>query len=409
MQSFRPTSAQARFAAILLVVVLVLPAWLSATPSALAREGDRVGDWTEGAPDAPADAVAPAVPMPAGILVTQDGRELWSREADARRAMASTTKIMTAVVVLENTTPDDTVTVSASAGRIGESVAGLKSGEVLTVRVLLEAMLVKSGNDAAEALAIHVGGSEERFVEMMNETAEELGLTNSRFTNPHGLDQEGHYASARDLSVLARHAMANDEFRRVVGLTQVDLDGPGPAPRLETSNLLLGAYVGATGVKTGWTNRAGYCLVASAKRRDIELTAVVLGTGSEQARFDQAEVLLDWGFEHYTSQYVTSKDETVGAVPVADYLDVDVAAVVSDAVRVPVFDLDGDLVRDVRLDASVAAPVSRGDRIGTLSITQGDRLIAQVPVVAGADVKRPGLPERVWIAIVRGWQSVFGG
>ncbi len=390
------------------LVVALAVSLLGVCPAPLSA-ADRVGDYEVSSAPSAVAAAAPDVVLKAGILSTGDGRELWSRDADVARAMASTTKIMTAVVVLENTSLDDTVAVSASAGRVGESVAGIKTGDVFTVRTLLEGMLVKSGNDAAEALAIRVGGTEAGFVDMMNAKAEELGLTSTHYANPHGLDAKGHHTSARDLAVLARYAMRNDEFRRIVGLPSVDLDGQGPARELETSNLLIGSYIGANGVKTGWTNDAGYCLVASAKRRDIELYAVVLGARSEQSRFDQAEALLDWGFQHYASRYIASAEETLGAVPVTDYLDTSVDAVVADAVKAPVFDLDGEITRKVDLYRGVEAPVARGQKVGTLTLAQGDRLLAQVPLVAGTDVERPGFFERIWIGIVRGWRSITGG
>jgi len=384
----------------ILVLQLCVPA-LGAT--------DRIGDYDLAAAPPAVAAANPDPTMAAGVLSTSDGRELWSRDVERKRAMASTTKIMTAMIALENASLDETISVSSSAGRIGESVAGLKTGDVFTMRTILEGMLVKSGNDAAEALAIHVGGSEDEFVEMMNAKAAELGLASTHFANPHGLDEEGHYTTARDLAVLARYAMSNDEFRRIVGMPSVDLDGQGPAPELETSNLLIGDYIGTTGVKTGWTNDAGYCLVASAKRRDVELYAVILGATSEQARFDQAKSLLDWGFEHYSSRYVASEGETLGAVPVTDYLDVEVPAIVDEAVKAPVFDLDGDVERKVDLYAGIEAPVARGDKVGTLTLRQGERLLAQVPLVAGASVEKPGFFERVWIAIVRGWRTITGG
>jgi len=398
------SAVRLRFLALALSVIVLFNLCIPALATS-----DRIGDYELGAAPADVAAVSPDPVMAAGVLSTSDGRELWSRDLDSKRAMASTTKIMTAIVALENASLDDTVSVSSSAGRIGESVAGLKTGDVFTVRTILEGMLVKSGNDAAEALAIHVGGSEERFVELMNAKAAELGLDSTQFANPHGLDAEGHYTTARDLAILARYAMSNDEFRRIVGLPSVDLDGQGPGQELETSNLLIGDYLGATGVKTGWTNDAGYCLVASAKRRDVELYAVVLGARTENSRFDQAKKLLDWGFQHYSSRYIASADETLGAVPVTDYLDVEVAAIVEEPVKAPVFDLDGDIERKVDLYAGVEAPVARGDKVGTLTLTQGDRLLAQVPLVAGQSVEPPGFLERIWIAIVRGWRAITGG
>ena len=351
----------------------------------------------------------PVVSMPAGLVMTEDGRELWARDPEARRAMASTTKIMTAIVVLENAQLDAEVKVPNVALTVGESAAGLLAGDVLTVRQLLEAMLVKSGNDAAIALAVHVSGNRAAFVDLMNEKAASLGLNDTHFMNPHGLDEEGHHTTAHDLAVIARYAMNIDDFRRMVAMPSVTVTSPRGQRILEASNLLIGEYPGANGVKTGWTDDAGYCLVASAERDGIELIAVVLGSKDENVRFTQAERMLDWGFEHYGNLELASAEETVGLVPVADYLDATVPAVVGETVGAEVFDLDGPVERSVSLDPEVSAPVQVGDRIGTLTFTQGDRLLARVSLVAGLSVARPGPWERMSIALTRAWRSVFGG
>lgn len=351
---------------------------------------------------------APDVEMASGVLVAPDGRELWSRAADESRAMASTTKIMTGLLVLERADPDSTVKVSGYAAHVGESGVDLKEGDRYAVRELLEAMLVKSGNDAAIALAEHVAGTEPGFVELMNLRAEELGLTATHFANPHGLDAAEHHTSASDLATLARVAMENPEFRRIVGLDEVTIKGSPGSHELENSNLLIGDYPDATGVKTGWTNDAGYCLVASADRDGIELIAVVLGTEGESVRFDSAKRLLDWGFDHYGTRRLASADESIGTVPVADYLDRSVPAVVASDAVAPVFDLDGEVGRTVALPNSIDAPVAVGQRIGTLSITQGERLLAQVPIVSTSDVPAPGFFEKIWIGLVRAWRSIAG-
>lgn len=387
--------------------VVVLAYLLLVSYSSVAVASDKATDFPA-ARGLTSKSVLSDLAMKSGVLVTSDGRELWARQANERRAMASTTKIMTAIVVLENASLDEVVALPARAVAIGESTAGLRAGDTLTVRQLLEAMLVKSGNEAAEALAQHVAGSPVRFVAMMNSKAAELGLADTRFANAHGLDAEGHYSSARDLSVLARYAMANSEFRRIVALEQVDFDGPGGAKPLENSNLMIDTYAGATGVKTGWTSKAGYCLVASAKRAGIELFAVVLGAPNEEIRFDQARALLDWGFRHYRLRQVASQGETLGAVPVRDYFDVEVNAVVESDVRVEVFDDDGEIVREVSLYPEVKAPVKRGDRIGTLTVRQDGRLLYRAALVASDDVKAPGLFTRAWIAMVRVWRAAFG-
>lgn len=392
-----------------LAAVLV---WLPIPAHAAVLDADRIDGAEIGLPttQAAVRAAAPDVGMAAGVLVTGDGRTLWARFPDDERAMASTTKIMTAIVVLENAGLDDQVAVSAAAGRVGEAAAGIVAGRRYTVRKLVEAMLVKSGNDAAVALAEHVGGTVPGFVVMMNSKARELDLRHTAFTNPHGLDEAGHHTSAADLGTMARYAMALPEFRRAAGLPKTTIAGRGGSiVTLENSNLLIGTYPGAGGVKTGWTNDAGYCVVGAAEREGTELFAVVLGAQSETTRFSYARRLLDWGFEHYTMHEVVVAGDPLGEVPVLDYLDVTVGAVASSTATVPVFDLAGTVTVRVEVLPGVEAPVSRGQRLGTLTAMQGERLLAQVPVTAGEDVAAPSLWQRIGIGATRLWRRVFGG
>jgi D-alanyl-D-alanine carboxypeptidase (penicillin-binding protein 5/6) len=354
-------------------------------------------------------ATAPDVIMKAGVLTAPDGRVLWGRNTDGRRAMASTTKIMTAVVVRENAELTETVKVSREAAAVGESEADIRAGETYTVKHLLEAMLVKSGNDAAAALAEHVGGSEEEFAAMMNDKAIELGLADTRFANPHGLDDFGHYTTAEDLATMTRFAMADEEFRRIVGLREVTIDGGKGTRTLVNSNRLLEDYTGANGVKTGWTGRAGYCLAATAERDATDLTAIVLGSSSEAKRFQEAETLLDWGFENYGLQELGSSGVTLTTVPVSDYLDVSVDGVLEDDLVAPVFVPDGEIVVDVEAMPEVEAPVDAGQRLGTMTVTQGERLVAQAPVVAAYAVDSPGIFERIGIMFTRMWRAITGG
>ena len=357
-------------------------------------------------------AVAPDIAVPSAILVTGDGQVLWSRDADVERAMASTTKIMTALVALEQVQDlSERVTVAREAVSVGEADVGLRSGQELPFRRLVEAMLVHSGNDAALALAIHIAGSEDAFVALMNDKAAELGLTHTHFSNVHGLDEDGHHTSAADLVTLAQVAMGNEVFRTAVAHKTVSLPNANGS-REETfasSNKLLSTFDGANGIKTGWTNDAGYCLVASAGRGGIELVAVVLGARTERGRFTEAERLLSWGFEHYATRTLTSVDTTAAHVVVSDYLDVTVPVVVGETTTTPVFDLWGDVGYVLDVPDELVAPVAKGQRVGTLSVTQGERLLAQVPVVAARDVAVPTFVERVQIAVTRLWRRLFGG
>lgn len=406
----RPKAGRIRLGVVALATALLLA--LPAAAQAALLDADRINGIEIGSPSAPSGlrAVAPDVGMAAGALVTGDGRVLWSRFADDERAMASITKVMTAVVVLEHTSLDDKVKVAPGATRVGESEAGLVAGRSYTVRKVLEALLVKSGNDAAEALAQHVSGSEKAFVDLMNAKARTLGLTHTNFVNSHGLDAPGHHTSAGDLATLARYAMGIPEFRRIVGLEKTTIPGPGGRIiTLENSNQLIGKYPGADGVKTGWTDDAGYCLAASAERHGVELYAIVLAAQSETTRFSYARRLLDWGFAHYRPMRVATAGADRGAVPVTDYLDVAVPIVTAATADVPVFDLEGTVTVTADVAPEISAPVSRGQRLGTLTVTQGDRLLARVPVVAAADVPAPGFWERVGIWFARLWRGVFGG
>ena len=400
----RPAFAlRSLFAVVVAVSLVVTPAQALEPQPADIIGGVRIED------DPARGASAPAVAMPSGVLWTTDGRQLWERDPAAVRAMASTTKIMTALVALKHGDLDDEVLVSERAARVGEAGVALAAGQRVPLRTLVEAVLVRSGNDAAFALAEHIAGSVEAFVEMMNEEAASLGLEDTHYANPHGLDEQGHHTSARDLAALSAVAMADERFASIVTMPTVTVTGRSGPKTYDNSNKLLGTYDGATGVKTGWTSRAGYCVVASAERGEIGLIAVVLGGVAEDDRFEQARELLDWGFGHYVMTEVSSAEETAAIIPVSDYLDRTVAAVVAETVTVPVFDYDGTVTSRVDVDPQVGAPVEAGQRLGTLVVTQGERLLAQVPVVAAEGVPEPDVLEVIGIWFTRLWRTVFGG
>lgn len=389
--------------ALSLVIALALPA--SAVGEV--RDSDRLDGRSRielGVPK----AALPDVTMKAGALVTEDGRVLWSRRASDRRALASITKVMTAVIALENSEPTDIVTVPRSSTGVGESTSFLRAGERLPMGELLEALLVKSGNDAAVAIADHISGGDEGFVGLMNEKVKQLGLQRTRFQNAHGLDAEGHYSTAADLSVIVRYAMAKPEFRRIVGEKTAVIGSGSRAEKVDSTNLLLGNYAGANGVKTGFTSDAGYCVVDTARRDGIELQAVILGTSGEITRFREARELLDFGFAHYRWQKLASKGTVIGEAPVTDFLDVRVPAAISEDASVVVFDIAGPITRGVNV-AAVKAPVKAGDRVGVASFTQAGRVIATVPLVAANDVARPTPFQRIGIALVRAWRAFTGG
>lgn len=390
-----------------MLAVVALCAAVASPAAAAVLDGDYIGG-EKVAGHVDLRAAGPDLYIPAGQLTTLDGRELWARDSEARRAMASTTKIMTAVVVIEHGGLDDLVTVDKPVLKVGESTMGLRAGERITVRNLLEGMLIQSGNDAAMALAIHVGGSVDGFVKLMNEKAKRLDLVNTHYLNPHGLDVPGHYISAQDLSSLTLYAMRMPEFRRIVGIYQTRVVTEKYTHVLTSHNLMLKQYEGSEGVKTGWTDEAGYCIVSAAKRGDVELVATVLGAASEAGRFGQATRLLDWGFRHYHPVTVMEAGTRAGNVRVSDYVERTVPTESSETTHVAVFDLAGPVRRRIDLPKEVPAPVSRGQRIGTMTFYQGDRLLVQVPVVAAKDIPAPTIWQRMGFFFIRLWRGIFG-
>ena len=202
--------------------------------------------------------------------------------------------------------------------------------------------------------------------------------------------------------------MTQAEFRKAVGLRAARIGNGKSVHMIESSNQLLSSYAGANGVKTGWTSDAGYSVVASASRNGIELTAVVLGTGSERARFSEARKLLDWGFKHYKPQRISTKDTPAGTVAVTDFIATTVPVIASRDETAVVFDVEGPISGKTRLVTGVRAPVERGQRLGSIAITQGGRLLATVPVVAARDIEAPGVFERLTIGIRRLWLRLTG-
>ncbi len=324
--------------------------------------------------------------VPAATLQTMDGEVLlWSREPDQQRRVASTMKLLNALVVRKNAQLDEVVVVPAKAAAIWDGEVGLVAGQKLTVEQLLQMMLVASANDAAEALAIHVGGSEANYVRMMNAEAKRLKLTRTRAADPHGLGKR-ELSTANDLAVLTREVMKDPVLKRMIVQRSVSVPRPGDKPRtVRSTDLLLGAYPGIQGVKTGFTNPAGYCFVSSAKRGNVELVGVVLGAKSNKARFAETRKLLDWGFAHYRDRVVVSKDETAGVAPVSGGVEATIS--VHPARSLSALEFDGDpLERVFRIATSTPAPVTAGQTVGQVLLVQRGSVIATVPLVADSAV-----------------------
>ena len=221
------------------------------------------------------------------------------KNEDIKSAMASTTKIMTTIVILEKADLNETVTVSAKAGGTGGSRLGLKRGDKASVRDLLYGLMLRSGNDAAVALAEHVGGSVKGFAELMNEKAIELGLTNTHFVTPHGLDDANHYTTALELAKLTDYAMDNETFAKIVGTKSTTICINNQSRQINNTNELLGVLNGVVGVKTGFTNNAGRCLVTETKRNNMDIITIVLGADTKKDRTKDSVNLIEYTFSKY--------------------------------------------------------------------------------------------------------------
>lgn len=313
--------------------------------------------------------------------------------------MASTTKMMTALVAVERSRPEEQVRVTASAAAVGESSAELVAGERLRMRDLLSGVLIASGNDAATAVADAVGGSDAGFVRLMNARAVSLGLRNTHFANPHGLDAPGHYSSARDLATIGEALMGVPELRALVANRTAVIPGPDGRGRrlLESHNLLLDIDPDADGIKTGQTDGAGYSLVAHATRTrlGVDLYAVILGSTGETQRARDAKRLLDWGFRQYARPVLVDRGRPMVRVAVRDRPGVTLLLRSGGTPMRATIRLGRPVRQAVEAPAEVVAPVVKGQVVGRVVIRQDGRVLGTRPLVADADVDGPGIMERL--------------
>lgn len=353
----------------------------------------------------------PKIRSNAAILYEVTSGELvYEKNGKQKAYPASTTKIMTALLALENCEMDEPVTVTRAALNTvspGSSIAGLQNGEVLSMYEMLECLLVASGNDAASVIAAHIGGTVAQFVEMMNERSRELGCTSTHYTNPSGLHDEEHYTTAEDLLKVTVEAMKHPEFVEIVGSAQVTIPETNKVdhPRYfnNTNQLISQAvtsvnlYSKATGIKTGHTTPAGYCLVSSAENGDLSYIAVVLGgyidenTGRNYSYVDSINLFL-WGFSDFKYRTIVSTSDLVKE------LEVDLAkekdfVILRAAEDVTAFlheddDIDAIFTKTISVQENITAPVERGDILGTMTILRGSEVYARVDLVATNTVER---------------------
>lgn len=339
----------------------------------------------EGAAGPERDEV-PSLSADAAVLMDAlTGQVLFEKNGTQRRPPASTTKIMTALLALQGGELDREVTVSAAAASVGEASLDLRAGERLLLGELVYGALLQSGNDACVAIAEHIAGTETNFVLLMNQKARLLGACDTSFKNTNGLPAPGHYSTARDLAVLARYALGNPVFKDIVG-TREKIIGSREKRYLHNTNHLLWSYPGADGVKTGTTDEAGGCLVASATREGRRLISVVLH--SENRWIDSIR-LLDHGFESFEYVRLLGKGETYDRIAVKEGLTGEVRAVaLAELGAVISRGRREDLETRVELKRDLVAPVSRGEKVGRVELLLNGKMVGSTDLVAERDVKR---------------------
>lgn len=323
----------------------------------------------------PVITASAAIVMDAG-----SGRVLYARSPDARRFPASTTKILTALLLVENCDPLTEIRAPLDVQQVGGSCLHLEPAERVRAEDLLYALLLRSANDAAYAVAVHIAGSQEAFAGMMNERAKQIGCTGSNFTNPHGLHDEMHYTTARDLALITREALRNERFREAARTTRRTI---WRSTNLEDTvllnkNRLLTADPDAVGVKTGYTNAAGHCFVGARTRDGWTAIVVVLNSADWLA---DTVALLDWTFNQYHSATIVSKGDAVGSATVIGGESASVPASAAGDLKIPLS--AGERVDDAGLRwEPVTAPVKKGQRIGEMRVTLTSGDTFTVPVVA---------------------------
>jgi D-alanyl-D-alanine carboxypeptidase (penicillin-binding protein 5/6) len=357
-----------------------------------------------------AGAAPPPISAPSAIVVdASSGDVAYAKQPDQRRPIASTTKLMTALLALESGELSEVVRAGRYRPSPAESQIGLQPGEKLTEADLLRALLVYSANDAAETIAEHVAGSEAAFVRRMNRRAQQLGLENTHYANPIGLDAPGNYSTARDLATLTRTLRKNRFFRRTVNLQSVTLKS-GARPRtVANRNTLLGEAQWVDGVKTGHTTQAGDVLVASGSRRGVRLISAVLGEAGKTQRNADSLRLLNYGFTKYERVRAIVRGDVVAKVPIDHRAGAVLPLVASRTVHKVKRPAQKFTYRQVGIPKSVEGPVHYGDRIGRVDVLLDGRRVSSVALTSGLEVGAASVGRRTQDFITTPWTLVVLG
>ena len=330
------------------------------------------------------------VNVPAAVVMDfESGRILYDKNGDEKRPMASLTKIMTSIMLVENCDLDEMIEVPAKATWIGGSTVGLKKGDMVSARSLLYGMLLPSGNDCAYTVAIHIGGTIENFANMMTKKAIKIGAKDTSFANPHGLDNENHYTTAKSLAIITRYALNNKYINEVVNTKSATINFGSFSKLLTNTNALLKTYEKADGVKTGFTNGANRCLVASATDDNRRFIAVVLGADTTNIRFLAAKDLLEKSFERYKLMDISDYLKHYINIPVIKGNISNYERTFLDNLSIP---LTSEEYEDIYVKQDVIekidAPMNAGTKLGNIKVMLEDEILYEKDIYLDENIKK---------------------
>lgn len=333
------------------------------------------------------------------LMDVNTGEIIYSLNEHDKREPASITKIMTLLLTMEAIESgrikiDDEVVISEYAAGMGGTQIYLEAGEVQTIENLIRAATIRSANDASAALGEAISGSNEAFLKLMNARAKELGMENTQFKNATGLPTEEHYSSAYDVALMSREILKYEDLRKYMTTYIEDLTVGRKKDDTQTmvnTNRLIRDYEGTTGIKTGSTNAAGYCLSGSAKRGDLHLIAVVMGANTSSERFNDAKKLLDFGFANYNSVNLGKKGDSIATIPIekANLKSIDLI-LERDIYALLQKENKSDIKRDIVIGENIQAPILRGDKLGEIIISLDGKELDRVGLISNVDVKEAG-------------------
>ncbi|AIM15507.1 MULTISPECIES: D-alanyl-D-alanine carboxypeptidase family protein [Neobacillus] len=366
----------------LIVTILFTSIW---APSALAAEEKKSADIVSNVKSA--------------ILIERDtGKVLFEKNSKEKLPPASMTKIMTMLLIMEaidkgKLTWDEKIRTSERAASMGGSQIFLEPGEEMTAKEMMQGIAIGSGNDASVAMAEHIAGSEEAFIEMMNDKVKELGLKDTAFKNTTGLPENGHYSSAYDMAIIAKELLKYEDITKFTGMYESYLrENTDKKFWLVNTNKLVRFYPGVDGLKTGFTAEAKYCLTATAQKNGMRVIAVVFGAPTAKERNTQVTKMLDYAFSQYQTQPVYKRNQTIGVAKVSKGQEKTVEAVTSEPLSL--LTKKGEKTKDVKqkvtIQKNLKAPIKKGDQVGTIKLVRNGKVILNSPLVAKKDVKEAG-------------------